>query len=85
MIAQNDEVLLHVRKQLAGEAGQIFQKLGMNVEEAVQAFLRKTVEEKHPPFDMETPNRETLETFREIDRNIGIEPFSMEELERNRA
>jgi DNA-damage-inducible protein J len=65
------------------EAQKIFNELGLSLGEAVNLFLNQVRLRKGIPFDIEIPNEETQQVFRDILAGKNIEDFSIEELKRH--
>lgn len=65
------------------EAQKIFAELGITLGEAVTLFLNQVRLRKGIPFDIEIPNEETQQVFREIQAGQNIDDFSFQELKRH--
>ncbi len=69
------------------EAQKIFNELGLSLGEAVNLFLNQVRLRKGIPFDIEIPNEETKAVMRDVLEGKNLEPFSLDDLikERKRA
>ena len=56
---------IRIDKSVKNQAEEIFSELGINMTTAVNMFLRTTIREHGIPFDLDTPNKTTIEAIEE--------------------
>ncbi len=66
------------------EAQKIFNELGLSLGEAVNLFLNQVRLRKGIPFDIEIPNEETQAVMRDVLEGKNLEPFSLDDLKKER-
>lgn len=63
---------IRVDEKLKKQSEEIFNELGLGITGALTIFLKAVVRNNGIPFSLEIPNKETLETFKEVeDISIG--------------
>jgi DNA-damage-inducible protein J len=64
--------VLHIRldEEIKNQASETLASMGLTVSEAVRVFLTQVVAQKQIPFDIKTPNPETLKAMQEADQII---------------
>lgn len=65
-------VRARVDENLKSEVEQVLDKLGLTVSEAINLFLAQIKLKKGIPFDIKIPNRTTLKTFEDTDKNRNL-------------
>ncbi len=65
----NVNVTIRMDEQLRRDAAELFDDLGISLNQAITIFVRQAVREQRIPFDIyrEIPNKETIEAFKEAD------------------
>ena len=63
--------MVAVDSEIERKAQQILARRGYTLEEAVDIFLRRVVEEQDIPLELRTPSPTTKEALRELDRGEG--------------
>ena len=65
----NVNVTIRMDAKLRKEATMLFEDLGLSLNQALTIFVKQAVREQRIPFEikMNTPNKETLEAFKEMD------------------
>lgn len=61
---------------LKQEAEKVFTKLGLSPTEAITLFYKQTVIGNALPFELRTPNDETLAALRQVRSGNGLSSFS---------
>jgi len=76
------DVRLRVPAQMKSDADEIFRQMGMSMSEAMRIFLGQCINTGGLPFKphIKTPNRETLESFKQIE-NGEYETYTLEAFE----
>lgn len=77
-------VTFRVKKSLKEQADELYEKLGLSLNAAVNMFLQQSVRERQVPFlpTLNTPNAETIKAFEEADRmlkNPNLKRYSVED------
>jgi len=67
----NAVVRARVDEKLKERATVVLGAMGLTVSDAVRLLLIKTVAERKLPFEIHTPNAETMEAMRAADRGEG--------------
>ena len=67
----NAVVRARVDEKLKERATVVLGAMGLTVSDAVRLLLIKTVAERKLPFEIHTPNAETIEAMRAADRGEG--------------
>lgn len=65
-------VKVKIEPQLKNEVETIFQTLGLTPVEAIKLFYRVVKLEKKLPFDLKTPNDETLQAIRDAEERKNL-------------
>lgn len=76
----NSLIQIRLNKKLRDEASSLFERLGMTLSEAVRTFLVQAVAEQGMPFRPHIPNKETVESFHELEKGGGKRYASPDEL-----
>ena len=65
----NINVTIRMDEKLREEAANLFDDLGMGLNQAITIFVRQAVREQRIPFivSRDVPNKETLDAFKEIE------------------
>lgn len=65
----NVNVTIRMNEQLRKEAAELFDDLGISLNQAITIFVKQAVREQRIPFEIyrEIPNKETLEAIKEAD------------------
>lgn len=65
----NINVTIRMDKELRREADNLFDDLGMSLNQAIIIFIKQAVREQRIPFSIsrDIPNKETLKSFKEIE------------------
>ena len=73
--------VLHTRiaPALKTQAEIIFDRIGLSSSEAIRIFFKQVILRKGIPFDVAIPNKETADTLKKSDRNIGVRTFKARE------
>jgi DNA-damage-inducible protein J len=76
------DVRLRVPAQMKSDADEIFRQMGMSMSEAMRIFLGQCINTGGLPFKphIKTPNRETLESFKQIETG-EYETYTLEAFE----
>jgi addiction module antitoxin, RelB/DinJ family len=69
--------VLHTRiaPALKTQAESIFDQIGLSSADAIRIFFKQVILRKGLPFDVAIPNKETVETLKKSERNVGIKTF----------
>lgn len=76
--------MIHARVEpdLKHETEIILKHLGLNTTQAVTLFFQQIRLRKGLPFEVKLPNEETLTALKDVIAGKNLEPFSIEELEK---
>jgi len=80
MLATQNNTSLYLDLDLKEQATNIFQKYGISLNEAFNLFLKKSIDNKGLPFEIKTPNKETLEAMRDVQSGDNYETIDLEDL-----
>ncbi len=67
-------------EELEREASAILAGIGLSVDDAIRRLLTQVIHDRCLPFEMHTPNQETIAAMRELERGDGLVYPSVEEL-----
>ncbi len=70
-------------EELEREASQILAAIGLSVDEAIRRLLAQVVHDRCLPFEMHTPNQETVEAMQELKHGEGLVYNSVDDLFRD--
>ena len=79
-ILTDAQIQIRLDKELKEQASHLFDKLGMSLSEAVRTFLTQAVAEQGMPFRAHIPNKETIESFKELENGGGTRCHTPEEV-----
>lgn len=65
-------VRARIDKNLKSEVEQVLDKLGLTISEAINLFMAQIKLKKAIPFDIKIPNRTTIKTFEDTDKNRNL-------------
>lgn len=82
-IITDAQIQIRIDKELKEQASSLFDQLGMSLSEAVRTFLTQAVAEQGMPFRAHIPNKETLESFKELENGGGTRCQTPEEVFKN--
>lgn len=68
-MSKDIQINIRVESRLRDEAEKVFGKLGVSLGEAVKIFLSQVVLQKGFPFEAKIPNQETINAFRQTERD----------------
>lgn len=70
--------VLHTRiaPTVKTQAENVFDQLGLSSSDAIRIFFKQVILRKGLPFDVAIPSKETRETLKKSERNIGIKTFN---------
>ncbi len=73
--------VLHTRiaPALKTQAETVFDQIGLTSSDAIRIFFKQVILRKGLPFDVTIPNKETAETLKKSERNIGVRTFKAPE------
>ena len=63
------------RPDLKREAEELFSELGLSATEAITLFYRQVTLHRGLPFDVRTPNAETVKVLREVRDGMGLTEY----------
>lgn len=68
-LAKDTEIRFRTSKDVKKKASDVYSRWGLNLGDAINAFLVKSIDAGGMPFEMrdERPNAETVEAFREVE------------------
>jgi DNA-damage-inducible protein J len=78
-MTQNAVLRARISEEVKNEAAAVLAGMGLTVSDACRIFLTKVAREKALPFELNTPNRETVEAMKELDEGRGLKYNSTEE------
>jgi DNA-damage-inducible protein J len=61
---------------LKAEASRLFKSLGLSMSDAIRLFLHQCVAQKGLPFEVKTPNAETIQAMESVVNGEGLKSFS---------
>jgi DNA-damage-inducible protein J len=73
-------VQAEVNENIKNQASEVLAGLGLSLADACRILLTKVASEKQFPFDLRTPNAETLAAINELKSGQGIESENVDEL-----
>lgn len=80
-MSKTEVVRARIEPDVKHHAEAIFRQLGLNTTEAITLFYKQVSLCNGLPFDVRIPNAETLKTFKDTDKGIGLTRYdSMEEM-----
>ena len=80
-MSKTEVVRARIEPEVKHHAEAIFRELGLNTTEAITLFYRQVSLCNGLPFDVRIPNAETLKTFEDTDKGIGLTRYdTMEEM-----
>jgi DNA-damage-inducible protein J len=68
-MSKDAQITIRLEGRLRDEAEKVLKKLGVSINEAVNIFLSQVVLQKGFPFDVKIPNQETINAFRQTERD----------------
>jgi DNA-damage-inducible protein J len=68
-MSKDIQINIHLERQLRDEAEKVLGKLGVSLGEAVKIFLSQVVLQKGLPFEVKIPNQETIDAFKQTERD----------------
>ena len=71
---------VYLNSEIKEKAKEIFKQYGMDLSDALNAFLSKSVMEKHIPFDLEVPNEKTKKIIQDARDGKEMTKITLEEL-----
>jgi len=74
-MAKETVVRAHVDPELKDNVDRILKPLGLTTSQAITLFLKQIEMRKGLPFVVESPNPETLKTFKDTDRDQNLQRF----------
>jgi DNA-damage-inducible protein J len=78
-MTQNAVLRARISEEVKNEAAAVLAGMGLTVSDACRIFLTKVAREKALPFELNTPNRDTIEAMQELDEGRGLKYNSTEE------
>ena len=72
---------VYLDAEIKAKAQEIFKQYGMGLSEALNIFLTQSVLEKGLPFEVKTPNEETLQAIKDARTNRNLESVSLRRLQ----
>lgn len=78
-MVQNAVLRARINETVKNEAASVLASMGLTVSEACRIFLTRVAREKALPFELNTPNQETIEAMKELDEGGGNRYNSPEE------
>jgi DNA-damage-inducible protein J len=79
-MTQNAFLRARISEEVKTEAAEVLAGMGLTVSDACRIFLTKVAREKALPFELNTPNRETVKAMKELKDGKGVKFDSKEEL-----
>ena len=80
-MSKTEVVRARMEPEVKHHAEAIFRELGLSTTEAITIFYRQVSLCNGFPFDIRIPNEETLKTFENTDKGIGLTRYdTMEEM-----
>ncbi len=76
----NSVIRARINEDVKNQASEVLAGLGLTVSDACRILLTKVAREKQFPFDLRTPNTETLEAIDELRSGRGIKSKNADEL-----
>ncbi len=77
---QNVYVRAKIDPALKAGATSVLAAMGLSVSDGIRLFMRRVAEERRLPFEVGTPNEETLKAMAEIEAREGKRFSSVDEL-----
>jgi len=68
-MSKDAQITIRVKGRLRTDAEKILRQLGVSTNEAINIFLSQVVLQKGFPFAVKIPNQETINAFRQTERN----------------
>ena len=80
-MSKTEVVRARIEPDIKHHAEAIFRELGLNTTEAITLFYKQVSLCNGLPFEVRIPNAETLQTFEDTDKGIGLTRYdSMKEM-----
>jgi DNA-damage-inducible protein J len=71
-VAKTASISVKVEPKLKEEVDSIFKTLGISASEAINLFYSKVKALKRLPFESKTPNKETIQAFKDSDEGKNL-------------
>ena len=72
-MSQSITYQVRMSPELKAQASELFDRLGLNMAEAIRLFLHQAVDTKSIPFPIQyTPNKETIQAIEEVKRGENL-------------
>jgi DNA-damage-inducible protein J len=68
-MSKDVRINIRLESRLRDEAEAVFENAGVSLGEAVKIFLRQVVLQKKFPFEVKIPNQETINAFKQTERD----------------
>lgn len=72
---------IYLDSDITIQAKEIFKKYGVSLSDAINMFLTQSVLEKGLPFEIKTPNDETIQAIKDARANKNGETITLAQLE----
>ena len=71
---------VYLDAEIKEQAKKIFKKYGVSLNDAINIFLAQSVLQKKLPFELNTPNEETIRAIEDAKKGINVEIVTIEDL-----
>ena len=81
MTAHKVRTNVYLDASIKEQAKELFKKYGVSLSDAINIFLAQSVSQKKLPFELNIPNKETIQAIEDAKKGINGETVTLEDLE----